>query len=790
MPDIFEIKSDAVPAAAHVVSFRGHEGISSLYRFDVALIVKGDVEVDLDAATGTRATLTIHAGEDDKQVFHGVIAAIDLVHSWDGQSVYQLVLVPQMWLATLSHHSRVFVEKSSPDFIKEVLEASGLSSDDYTLRLNASYDPMLHVCQYQESDFQFVARWMEREGMYFYFEQGDECEKLIITDHLSSHGELREKGVRYIPLSGEDTTAQEALNSFRSRRNMLPAEVRLSDYDYLNPSLSLASTGAVDGAGQIAVYGENFRLEGDGDRLAAVRAERHLATRRVFQGTGRVFNLRAGYKFDVVEHPQSAMNAGYLCTRLEHRGNGQAASSQVKKLLGIDFEGVYAVDVTAISADVQYRHPRSTETPRIHGVIHAMVDGPADSNYAQLDEHGRYKVRLFLDESGLSDGKASTWIRMLQFHAGGTEGVHFPLRKGTEVMIIFLGGDPDRPMICGAVPNPQKPSPVTSSNHTWNVLATGGGNYMAIQDEADKQYIDLYSPSKNTYLHLGEVHDDYLDNHTHNIVLNTEGNCLFNIGGDQDIEVGGDLTEHVAGDVSETYDNDQDSYVGGDQTLEVACDRDIEVGGDQTVEIGGDFDTEVGGDITLEGGGDYDTEITGDITFENGGDFDVEVGGDTTWETGGDYDIEGGGDITFENPGDFVIDTGGNFEGTVGGDWLCKIMGTKDEKVLGDCKWLKTGTFLGIDLSASTQLKLSADAILSIGAKAEIAISVEAALKMSLALEATMGVKIACDMAASVNIEAGGSIKTKTAEMVGRGIILMDNTAGLRMLSQSLVLVA
>ena len=781
---IFSIECNELPDGAHVVAFRGEEALGRLYRFEIGLMLTGGKEIDLDAAANARAKLSIVTGVDSpNQVVHGILAAVELVHAWQGQVLYRAVLVPELWQLTLTHHSRVFVEQSTPDIIEQVLQDSGISSDSYELKLDASYDPHLHVTQYHESNFAFLARWMEREGMYFYFEQGDDAEKLIITDCLSYHDKLVDQAVRYVPASGEDDVmGNEALDSFACRRNMLPAEVAVSDYDYVNPSLALEGTAPVDGVGNIVLHGENFRTNADGKRIATVRAEAFLCRRKVHVGHGRIFNLRAGYTFALEEHPLSSMNESYLVTELRHQGNQSANSKQVKRMLGIDSDDEYKIDLVAIRDDVQFRPQRLTPVPRIDGVLSALVDGPADSQYSQIDEHGRYKIKLMLDESDLSDGGASLWARMLQIHGGGTEGVHFPLRKGTEVLVIFLGGDPDRPMIAGAGPNTHKPAPVTQSNHTLNILVSGGYNYLAMQDEDGAQWIDLSTPPQNTWMHLGEPHSDDMGTHTHYIVLNTDGDCFFNIGSNQDIEIGGDLYEHVVGDVTELYDSDQDTEVAGDETLEVGGDRDMEIAGDQTLEIGGDNDIEIAGDQTYEVGGDRDIEVGGDMTYEVTGDWDVEIGGDNTLEVTGDCDVEIGGDHTLEVTGDVEI--------TVSGNWQDTITGSYKHTVLSDCTWLNIGAKAEIAISANAAIKLSADAELSIGAKLSLAASISAELKASLALEAVMGVKIECDMAAKVNIEAGASIKTKTAEIVGRGIIKMDNTAGLRMLSQSLVLVA
>src|SRR5262249_1940767 len=158
------------------------------------------------------------------------------------------------------------------------------------------------------------------------------------------------------------------------------------------------------------------------------------------------------YTFELEDHPRAALNAKYLATAIEHWAN---APADVQDLLPWRpaWDDPYRVEVTAIPATVQFRAPQTTAWPRIHGTGNAVVDGPAKSDYAQIDSQGRYAVKFHFDESDLSGGKASTWIRMLQPHGGDIEGFHFPLRAGTEVMCAFAGGDPDRPFIVGVVPN-------------------------------------------------------------------------------------------------------------------------------------------------------------------------------------------------------------------------------------------------------------------------------------------------------------------------------------------------
>jgi type VI secretion system secreted protein VgrG len=203
----------------------------------------------------------------------------------------------------------------------------------------------------------------------------------------------------------------------------------------------------------------------------------------------------------------------------------------------------------------------------VRGYEPAVVDGPVESEYAQLDEHGRYLVKLRFDENSHTPGTASTRVRMMQPHAGEPEGMHFPLRKGTEVLIAFLGGDPDQPVIAGAVPDAEHPSVVVQANETQNVIHTGGNNRIEMEDTADHQYIDLYSPPEHTALHLGKHHPrGYHGGHDHNFVLTTDGDGLVHTGANLDVTVGGQKHEHVCKLVDEKYDDTQTTTVQGDVT--------------------------------------------------------------------------------------------------------------------------------------------------------------------------------------------------------------------------------
>ncbi|KYG04609.1 hypothetical protein BE21_45815 [Sorangium cellulosum] len=572
MKDLFTIQSSALPDTTTVAAFQGSEGISRLYAFEILLLVGAEGrELDIGDVVGTRATLQVDR-EDGRPPFalHGVLAAFELLHETDEHSLFRATLVPQLWHLTKTRHSRIFTDMSVPEILREVLEDGGLNSGDFAFELLERYPPQEHVCQYQESNFDFITRWMEREGMYYYFRHGEAAEQLVITDNKSFQSEVDGRGVRFFALGGSDVTAGEALNTFTCKHQALTGSVRLRDYDYGRPTLDVSGSAAVSrvGLGEINVHGGRFFSPEEGKRLAAIRAEELRALEVVYRGAGGALGLRSGYRFKLREHPRAAFDMEYLAVAVEHQGNQAITDPALRALTGVEGSEGYRVEVQAIPASVQFRAESRTPWPRIYGSESGTICGPAESEYAQIDDAGRYRVKFHFDESDLKDGKASTWVRMLQPHGGSIEGWHFPLRKGTEVLFTFLGGDPDRPVIAGVVPNMLTPSPVTRSNDTTNVIQTGGRNRFELEDKAGHQRITLQTPYCNTVLRMGAPNDG------HNMILRTDGSSLSLTGGISDEVVFGRKTG---------------VFIGGKANLTIGATAELFIGATVSAKLAGSF---------------------------------------------------------------------------------------------------------------------------------------------------------------------------------------------------------
>ena len=772
MRDLISFVSTMLPGPVRVVGFRGVEALSRPYRFEIFLTMPVEAEDDIDFAevVGAKGQLVLDR-EDPKVppfVFAGVLRDVDLMHEFGGRALLRAVLVPKLWELTLSKHSRIFTKKSVPDVIKAVLEDNGLTGSDYALNLSAGYETEEHICQYRESDFDFISRWMEREGIYYYFEHTEDGEKLILRDDKSYPAEAIGKAVRYHPQLGEDRSAGASFRSFSSRHGALPSKIKLRDYDYARPSFDISGAAPVspNGSGEISLYGERFFTAEAGKRLARLRSEELLARQAVHQAAGTRLHLRSGHTFELEDHPRARFNAKYVATEVHHHGNQSAGDTNFQEMLGLEHEDVYFVEVSAIPETTQFRAESRTAWPRIYGFENGVVDGPAFSEYAQIDEQGRYLVKIKFDEASSRDGTASTLVRMMQPHGGSIEGFHFPLRKATEVVLSFLGGDPDRPVISGVMPNVLTPSPVTSGNHTKNVIQTGGRNRLELEDQAGAQRITLSTPYSNTYLRMGSP------NAGHELIVKTDDNTLLdagknfdtkvgiNGGGSWDIDVQDNVTTDVtAGNVTTTV------HAGNDTSL-------IKGNIDTTSQSGNITTTTQTGKIGLVA----KTDLTGDaqdgkiaLTAKTTADLIAKTGKLTIDAQANEMYVHSQGPMTFKSDAtrDDIITQDATI--TRHANLTVTTHGVINSTVLGATVDTKLGAFITFQGGFVFDMKGSASVAVTMAASFEykLALAVEATngFKLTVNLggssEHNFGVKVTNNNGAAVTVNNGATVTAK-----------------------------
>ena len=687
MPDLYVMDVSGLPDGTRTAAFVGREAISECFSFQVSLIVPADDSFHPDALVGADARLAFgDAKPGDAPLCAGVVAGAELCHATSAHVFVRLELRPRLWRLSLGRHSRIWTDKAVPDVVRDVFDRADLSAHE--LKLDGSYPELVHVGQYHESDLAFVERRLEREGIFYYFEHTEAGDKLVLADSGGGIGESQRAACHFRgrALGDADASGGDALYRFASRKELTSKSVQLRDYDYLHPALDLSGQAAPPRGlrGEVSLFGGNLLTPADATRLAQARAERLGVEAERYTGAGFVRGLRSGCLLELDEHPVSELNGKYLVTELQHRGVDRGLMRSFGAWL--DPDGTlagdadphpYHVELSAVRSAQAFRPALRRAVPTIPGLEYGLVDGPVDSDYAQIDEHGRYRTRLMFDEADESAGHNSAWLRMLQPHAGAPEGWHLPLRKGTEVLIAFMAGDPDRPVIVGSVPNVVTPSPVTSSNATQNVFQSGGLNRLEVEDQAGKQYVALYSPPQKSTLHLGASDGAYAEGH--HATLRTDGDARVNAGANRHITVGGEQTEDVGGDVTESYHSTQTTHVfgawketidaGATQTINGGETRTVSGGvtesisggetrnitGDQTESVSAGVTRTIGATLSETVGANADFIVGGSQTETTAGARAEKVGGNVSVTAGGSYDYTALGGVTFDTPGGLTI---------------------------------------------------------------------------------------------------------------------------------------
>ena len=509
----FEFSSDACPADAFaVVRMSGVEAISRPYRFELVL-VSDDAAIDFAQLVGAGAQLRILAPDDATRAtpYAGMLAEFDQLHQAGGFTFYRAVLVPRLWQLSLYRNSEVYLnEQTIPEIVESLLAGARFGAGrDYTLKLNGAYRAHSYVCQYQETPLAFISRWLEREGIYYYFEQADGIDRLVLLDDMVAQP-AEALAVNYRPADELDVgLAPDSVQGLVCRSRMLPRNLVLQDYNHRRASVPLEVTAEVSprGLGEEMLYGENFRSEEEGQRYAKIRAEELRCGGRVFSGEATAVGLRSGYFMDLSHHYRDDFNGRYLVTEISHEGSQAGALLDGLKTPFNEGERrattSYRNSFVALPAATQFRPARSTPKPRVAGTMSATVDAEGSGEYAELDAYGQYKVQIPFDRTEKGAAKGSAPVRMASPYAGSDHGMHFPLHKGAEVLLSFTDGDPDQPVIVGAVPNSDNPSVVDARNPRLSMIHTKGGNEIGFDDTKGKEALWLRSPHQDSALVIG-----------------------------------------------------------------------------------------------------------------------------------------------------------------------------------------------------------------------------------------------------------------------------------------------
>jgi type VI secretion system VgrG family protein len=476
----------------------GVDEISQMFRFEID-VVSDDPSLDETQIFGRAATLEMGRQDQSAKVYGLITSFQQGIATERGQFVYKAILMPRLQRLDMCRQNQIHgttSDVSVVDVIRSELTADNLrgpgssvagrmTANDFEMRLSRTYPLRDYIVQYEESDLNFICRLAESQGIFFFFDHSSGKDMVVFGDSRVAFSPHKgQSSLPYRRTGGLVEFGESVVRDFTRVAKPLPAKVVLRDYNYRLPHISLTAEAPIDpsGHGVVVEYGDHFRTPEEGSQLARIRAEEIKAQGVVFNGKSDCITLSAGDLFTLSDHFREDFNTRYVITRIIH-----TATMPVEGLADIDggtAQRSYSNNFECIANSVEYRPPRRTPKPIMAGLTNALVDAEGSGNRAEIDAQGRYKVRQSFDLREEADGKASLFVRKAEPYGGANSGMHLPLLKNTEVIIACVNGDPNRPIIVGAVPNARNRSVITQNEQTSNRIRTTSGIVLQMDDGA------------------------------------------------------------------------------------------------------------------------------------------------------------------------------------------------------------------------------------------------------------------------------------------------------------------
>ncbi|HEY1790033.1 MAG TPA: type VI secretion system tip protein TssI/VgrG [Verrucomicrobiae bacterium] len=664
------IKTPLGPDVLGLRSMSIEEQLSRLFRIEAELSSENET-VDLDQVVGHEVTIRINAGQNSKRFFHGFVSRMVQVAKQDQYARYRATIVPWLWFLTRTSDCRVWVAvedpsqgKTVPDVIEALFKLRGFNN--YKLSLSATYPKREFIVQYRETDFNFVSRLMEQEGIYYYFEHQDGKHTLVLADSAGAHEPFSGyANVTFNP--GANPSLQEVILDWMLEKEVHPVSTALNDFDFKRPKtplLSATNTSRKHGAATYEIYdapGE-YVDSGDGDRLAQVRLDELQSQYEQLHGQASARGLAAGSTFTLKNHPRQDQNREYLITGISLNAS---AGEFITRDAGKNGE-FFSCNFSCIAKTQQFRPARLTPKPIVQGPQTAVIVGPSGEEI-YTDQYARVKVHFRWDRHDNSDQNSSCWVRVSQYWAGKAWGaIHIP-RMGQEVVVEFLEGDPDRPIITGRVYNADQTVPYAlPANKTQSGIKSrsskGGSaanfNEIRLEDKKGSEEVYIHAEKdQNNVVENDEttkVGHDRTESVGNNETITIGKDRTETVGANEKIAIGANRTETVAANESIAVTANRTRTVGGNENItvtqmrvhSVGVNEAINVGAAQAITVGAVQAITVGSNQTTNVGGSRTENVAKDETVSIGGARTVSVGKDDSLSVTKNLNITAGESIT------------------------------------------------------------------------------------------------------------------------------------------------
>lgn len=632
--------------------FYGVERLSDLFEYNLIMTAQ-DRDISFDSLMGQSATVSITVGSLVR-TYNGIIGRFEQdgtpFKPLDMWSVYKATLYPKLWLLTFSGQCRIFQNQSALDIITSVLSDNQITVSN---QVSTAGSQQRDFCvQYNETDFNFISRLMEEEGIFYFFQQDNGSHTLVLADSPEGNPACPNASSASFHDVGPHEPFMMTVSSCFIKQRTVPHSNTLKSYNYLTPQTqlkALASGTSDAGGGELTTYDEIYDEQSRGDQLVKIKLQSEEAPQKMVGGVSLVPFFLAGYKFTLENHPRSDANVSYVLYEVIHEA----------RIIEGEGEPVYKNSYQAFSATTPFKPAQKTPKPRIFGTQTAKVTGK-EGEEIFTEEYGRIKVKFHWDPSEKEDDTTSCWIRVATLWSGQKWGTLFTPRIGHEVVVSFIDGDPDKPLVIGSVYNgenkppylPDEPTKSTIKSRTSKSGEDGTPGYNEFRFEDKKESEEIY--------------------------IHAQKDFKIDVQNNQDITiVGGNRTVILQAQSEEgeerenTQSNDSLTLNNGNKSLTI-------VQGDYTVEL-------QQGNITVTcSSGNVTYTVQGNVSFVCSGNFDVNATGAISLSAGGDVSGQAGGMMTLTATADISAEALGAMTLTAAGDISSQAAGAMTLSAVGD----------------------------------------------------------------------------------------------------------
>ena len=575
--------------------FEGSEAVSELFEFDLTMhSVNHDIQ--LDALIGEKANVFIKLTDKSERVINGVISEFRHAGTFlleDGKdaaifSHYQMKIVPWFWTLSLNRDCRIFQNKNVPDIVREIFGEHRLA--EFEMRLTGNYAPREYCVQYRESDFNFVSRLLEEEGIFYFFEHSKEKHKLILADAPTQFKPLPNRSKIDFLMASDAGESETFISDWQVSRRMCSERFELRDFNFKNPAFNLTTdwSGAKKQGKELEIYdypGE-YESRNLGEKLVRTRFEAEKSQELMISAKTNSRRLISGFRFELKRHPRSDFNRSYTLLEVSHRASqaGNYRSGTAQEAFN------YECKFVCFPHPTNFRPVRQTPIPTVSGTQTAIVVGPTGEEIF-VDKHGRVKVQFHWDRLGKRNENSSCWIRVSQPWAGtGFGGVTIP-RIGQEVIVDFLEGNPDNPIITGRVYNgasrPPYDLPANKAHSGLMSRSTpkgGSANFNGVRmdDNIGAEGLEIQAEKDERILVKNDKAETVGNNETIEIGVDRQEK----VGNNESLEVGNNQQNKIGNNRNTTVGSNDVLSVGLTRTHSIGINEMINVGAAQEISIG------------------------------------------------------------------------------------------------------------------------------------------------------------------------------------------------------------